>query len=88
MGEALARRGIVDITPFFARSLSAGRAACPDRAPRSLPVRYRDLSRTTADRNRHRGRTPKSPSTFGHADPADTVTRIAPAVITLASTPA
>ena len=44
--------------------------------------------RTAADRNRHRARKSKSPSTFGHASRKDTVTRIAPAIITMANTPA
>ncbi len=44
--------------------------------------------RTTTDRNRHRARKAKSPSTFGHATLKDTVTRIAPAVITMANQPA
>jgi hypothetical protein len=44
--------------------------------------------RNTADRNRHRARKSKSPSSFAHAGPADTATRIAPAVITMANTPA
>lgn len=44
--------------------------------------------RNTVDRNRHRARKSKSPLSFAHAGPADTVTRIAPAVITMASTPA
>jgi len=44
--------------------------------------------RTVTDRNRHRARKSKSPSTFGHASPKDTVTRIAPAVITMANNPA
>ena len=44
--------------------------------------------RTVADRDRHRARKSKSPSTFAHAGPKDTITRIAPAVITLANTPA
>jgi hypothetical protein len=43
--------------------------------------------RTIVDRNRHRGRKSKSPSSFAHAGPADTVTRIAPAVITMANIP-
>jgi hypothetical protein len=42
--------------------------------------------RTVTDRNRHRARKSKSPSSFPHAGPKDTVTRTAPAVITLAST--
>jgi Insertion element 4 transposase N-terminal len=43
--------------------------------------------RNTVDRCRHRARKSKSPSSFEHAGPADTVTRIAPAVITMANTP-
>ena len=44
--------------------------------------------RTVVDRNRHRARKAKCPSTFGHASRADTATRIARAVITLANKPA
>jgi hypothetical protein len=44
--------------------------------------------RNTLDRDRHRARKSKSPSSFAHAGPAGTVTRIAPAVITMANTPA
>jgi hypothetical protein len=44
--------------------------------------------RTVVDRDRHRARKSKSPSSFPHAGPAGTVTRIAPAVITMANTPA
>ena len=44
--------------------------------------------RTVAGRDRHRARKSKSPSTFSRAGPGDTVTRIAPAIITLANTPA
>ena len=44
--------------------------------------------RTVVDRNRHRARKSKSPSTFPHAGAGDTITRTAPAVITLANTPA
>lgn len=40
--------------------------------------------RVVTDRNRHRPRKSKSPGTFGHASRKDTVTRIAPAVITMA----
>ena len=43
--------------------------------------------RTVTDRDRHRARKAKSPSTFGHATLKDTVTRIAPAVITMANNP-
>jgi hypothetical protein len=44
--------------------------------------------RAVTDRNRHRARKSKSPGTFPHAGPKDTVTRIAPAVITMANKPA
>ena len=44
--------------------------------------------RTVVDRNRHRARKAKCPSTFAHASRADTATRIAGAVITLANKPA
>jgi hypothetical protein len=44
--------------------------------------------RNIADRNRHRARKSKSPSAFGHGGPEDTVTRIAPAAITMANKPA
>ena len=44
--------------------------------------------RTVTDRNRHRKRKSKSPSTFGHAGPEDRTTRIAPAVIIMANNPA
>lgn len=44
--------------------------------------------RVTVDRDRHRARKSKSPSTFPHAGPADRATRTAPAVITMANAPA
>jgi Insertion element 4 transposase N-terminal len=44
--------------------------------------------RTIIDRNRHRARNAKCPSTFEHARRADTATRTAPAIITLANKPA
>jgi hypothetical protein len=43
--------------------------------------------RTVTDRNRHRARKSKSPSTFGHAGSKDTATRTATAVITMANKP-
>jgi hypothetical protein len=50
----------------------------------------REISRfrNICDRDRHRSRKSKSPSTFPHAGLKDTVTRTAPAIITLANTPA
>ncbi|MGH3200414.1 MAG: hypothetical protein ACRDNT_31875 [Streptosporangiaceae bacterium] len=44
--------------------------------------------RNVVDRDRHRARKSKSPSSLAHAGPADTVTRIAPAVITMANSQA
>jgi Insertion element 4 transposase N-terminal len=44
--------------------------------------------RNTVDRCRHRDRKSKSPSPFPHASMKDTATRTAPAVITMANTPA
>jgi hypothetical protein len=44
--------------------------------------------RNVVDRDRHRPRKSKSPSHFPHANAKDTATRIAPAVITMANTPA
>jgi hypothetical protein len=50
----------------------------------------REISRhrNITGRDRHRDRESKSPSPFAHAGPADTATRIAPAVITMANSPA
>jgi hypothetical protein len=53
-------------------------------AIRSGQASYRALTgkiagyRTVTDGNRHRARKSKSPSTFGHFGPKDTVSRIAP----------
>jgi hypothetical protein len=44
--------------------------------------------RNVVDRDRHCARKSKSPSSFAHAGAKDTATRIAPAIITMASTPA
>jgi hypothetical protein len=44
--------------------------------------------RNIVDRDRHRPRKSKSPSSFAHATARDTATRIAPAVITMANAPA
>jgi hypothetical protein len=44
--------------------------------------------RTITDRNRHRARKSKSPSSFSHASAKDTVTRTAEALITVANDPA
>jgi hypothetical protein len=60
-------------------AIRSGKA--PYRALTSQIAKYR----TVTDRDRHRARKSKSPSTFSHAGPDDTATRIAPAVITLAN---
>ena len=44
--------------------------------------------RNTVDRDRHRARKSKSPSSFPHASMKDTATRVAPAIITMANTTA
>jgi hypothetical protein len=43
--------------------------------------------RNVVDRDRHRARKSKSPSSFAHAGTEDTLTRIAPVIITMANTP-
>ena len=75
------------------------RSPTPPRAARSSAIRsgktsYTALTsaisrfRIVVDRNRHRARKAKCPSYFEHAPRADTATRIARAVITLANKPA
>ena len=44
--------------------------------------------RNVVDRGRHRARKSKSPSSFPHASVKDSATRVAPAIITMANTPA
>ena len=63
-------------------AIRAGRA-CYQALTREI-AKYRTL----VDRNRHRARKSKSPSSFGHATARDTITRTAPAVITMANSPA
>ena len=63
-------------------AIRSGQASCKTLAGKIAGYR------TVTDRNRHRARKSKSPSTFGHAGPNDTVTRIAPAVIIMANNPA
>jgi hypothetical protein len=73
----------------FARSLRAVLSAI-----RLGHARYQAVTseiagyRNVVDRSRHRARKSKSPSSFPHAGAKDTVTRIAPAVITMANSPA
>src|SRR5208283_427140 len=66
------------------------RAAAVRAGKASYTALTRELGkhRTVVDRNRHRVRKAKCASTFPRAGRADTATRIAPAVITLANTPA
>jgi hypothetical protein len=64
------------------RAIQAGRA-CYQALTREI-AKYR----TIVDRNRHRSRKSKSPSSLAHATAKDTRTRIAPAVITMANFPA
>jgi hypothetical protein len=75
ISHARARRAVIT-------AIRAG-AACYEALTREI-AKYR----TVVDRNRHRARKSKSPSSFGHATAKDTVTRIAPAVITMANSPA
>jgi len=63
-------------------AIRAGRTSCT--ALTSELAKHR----TVIDRNRHRARKAKCASTFPRAGRADTATRIAAAVITLANTPA
>ena len=63
-------------------AIRAGRTSC------TALTRELAKHRTVIDRNRHRARKAKCASTFPRAGRADTATRIAAAVITLANTPA
>jgi hypothetical protein len=86
------RRAALTVRPrdlSFARALRAvlsairlGHGCC--QAVTSEIAGYRN----TVDRDRHRARKSKSPSHFPHASAKDTVTRIAPAIISMANTPA
>ena len=95
LAAAPARKGRRAGLPVRSRDLSLARARRLILAAiRSGAASYQALTRTigghrtVTDRNRHRMRKSKSPSTFGHASRKDTVTRIAPAVITMANNPA
>jgi hypothetical protein len=95
LAAAPARKGRRAGQPVRPRDISC---ACTRRAViaaiRAGRACYETLTREIAtyrvvvDRNRHRARKSKSPSSFGHATARDTVTRIAPAVITMANQPA
>lgn len=90
-----ARKGRRAGQPVQAREISHARArravtAAIRAGTASYTMLTRELSkhRTVIDRNRHRARKAKCASTFPRAGRADTATRTAPAVITLANTPA
>jgi hypothetical protein len=90
-----ARKGRRAGQPVRCRDLSLARARRLILAAiRSGRTGYQALTREISrfrnicDRDRHRSRKSKSPSTFAHAGNGDTITRIAPAVITMANKPA
>ena len=92
---APARKGRRAGLPVRARDLSFARAVrAALSAIRLGHASYQAVTseiaeyRNTVDRDRHRARKSKSPSSFPHASANDTATRIAPAVITMANTPA
>jgi len=88
-----ARAAVRDAGPG-PRDLPCPHPPCRDRRdPRRenqlhRPARAIGRYRIVIDRNRHRARKAKCASTFPRAGRADTATRIAPAVITPANTPA
>ena len=95
LAAAPAKKGRRAGQPVRCRDLSLTRARRLILAAiRSGRASYKALTRqiagyrTVTGRDRHRARKSKSPSTFSHAGPKDTVTRTAPAVITLANKPA
>ena len=95
LAAAPARKGHRAGQPVRPREISHARtrraAIAAIRAGRTC---YETLTREIAkyrvivDRNRHRPRKSKSPSSFGHATAKDTRTRIAPAIITMANSTA
>jgi hypothetical protein len=95
LAAAPARKGRRAGLPVQAREISHARArraviAAIRAGKTSCAALARELAkhRTVIDRRRHRARKAKCASTFPRASQADTVTRIAPAVITMANTPA
>ena len=90
-----ARKGRRAGMPVQAREISHGRtrravlaAIRAGRTSRTALARELAKHRTVIDRNRHRARKAKCASTFPRAGRADTSTRMAAAVITLANMPA
>jgi len=95
LSAAPAKKGRRAGQPVQAREISHARARrALIAAIRSGTASYTAVTRTLAkcrtvvDRNRHRARKAKCASTFPRAGRAGTATRIAPAVITMANTPA
>jgi hypothetical protein len=95
LAAAPARKGRRAGKPVQAREISHGRTRrAVIAAIRAGRTSYTALTselaqhRTVIDRNRHRARKAKCASTFPHASRADTATRTAPAIITLANMPA
>jgi hypothetical protein len=95
LAAAPARKGRRAGKPVQAREISHGRARrAVTTAIRAGRTSYTALTselaqhRTVIDRNRHRARKARCASTFPHASRADTTTRTAPAIITLANMPA
>ncbi len=89
-----ARKGRRAGQPVRPREISHARARrAVTAAIRTGRACYQALTREIAeyrvivDRNRHRARKSKSPSSFGHATAKDARTRIAPAIITMANAP-
>ncbi|MGH3194158.1 MAG: hypothetical protein ACRDOL_44240, partial [Streptosporangiaceae bacterium] len=95
LAAAPARRGKRTGLPVRPRDLSFARALRavlsairPGNTCYQAVTRETGLYRNTVDRDRHRARKSKSPSSFAHATAKDTGARIAPAIITMANTPA
>ncbi len=95
LAAAPARKGRRAGKPVQAREISHSRARrAVTTAIRAGKTSYTALTRelaqhrTVIDRNRHRARKSKCASTFPRASGADTATRTAPAIITLANLPA
>jgi hypothetical protein len=95
LAAAPAAKGRLAGKPVTPRNMSMARSRRLILAAiRSGKTSYKTLTsriagyRVVTDRNRHRKRTSKSPSTFEHASAKNTVTRIAPPVITMANDPA
>ena len=88
------RRACQPAAPRDTSSVSTRTRRAVIAAIRAGETCYQTLTRTIAkyrvvtDRNRHRARKSKSPSSFGHATAKDTATRTTPAIITMANQPA